>query len=216
MILATVVLFLLVGVSCEVLSPIPVSATSNAFTRGEKSSEIGVDLYIDLGCSDCMNDWPMLSAVYEKYASSVKFSYHLFPLPYHTWAFLLAKSAHVVNLHGDSKSDDVFNFIDYAYLPESQALIYNSATTSDRYCDIQSIVSTWVVNSTTVTADVYADAMLNDSDAEMNTRYAWKQSSLAGVSGTPMYVVNGIKVEGLTDAESWDKMFAGLLPSDEF
>jgi len=140
-----------------------------------------------------MNDWPMLSATYDKWADKVKFNYHLFPLPYHTWAFLLAKSAQVVGLYGTN--DDVFNFIDTAYLPDMQALIYNSATTDITYGDVQAIVSAWVTNSTSVSAVTYNDAMANDEDAELNTRYAWKQSTLNGISGTPLYNINGVRSE---------------------
>jgi len=43
----------------QVASVIPVSKTNNAFSRGKLDSEITVDMFIDLGCSDCMNDWPM-------------------------------------------------------------------------------------------------------------------------------------------------------------
>lgn len=201
--------------SSEILSPIPLSPTGNAFTRGLQTSNVVVDLFIDLGCSDCMNDWPMLSGVIAKYSDTVKFNYHLFPLPYHTWAFLLAKSANVVDLHSTDPTD-TFSFIDYSYLPDAQAMIYNGATTNMTYGDVQNIVADWVVASTSVSADVYNDAMTNDQNAELNTRYSWKYSTLQGVSGTPAYIVNGVSViAGLDDEEGWDKMIASLLPSTE-
>jgi len=46
---------------------------------------------------------------------------------------------------------------------------------------------------------------------EMNTRYSFKQATLAAVSGTPMHIVNNVKVDGLDTADAWDKMFKPLL-----
>jgi hypothetical protein len=166
------------------ISPIPLSKTGYAFSRGDTTSDVTIDLWIDLGCSDCMNEWPLLTEVYSQYESKVKFSYHLFPLPYHQFAFLLNKSVFAVGLVS-AEEDDVFKFIDAAYLPENQALVYNSVTADTTYNEMLQIVGGWVANSTSVDFSTYLDAMANNGDAEMNTRYSFKASALAAVYGTP-------------------------------
>jgi len=101
-----------------------------------------------------------VTEVYEKYKNDVKFRYTLFPLPYHTWAFLLAKSVQAVDL----LNGDVFSFIDAAYVPANQAMIYNSATADSTVTDVQSMVATWVTNSTAISLADYNDSMANDAN----------------------------------------------------
>ena len=93
MLVLVVLLLALFAASAQVTSPIPLSAASNGFTRGSASSSVTVNFWIDLGCSDCLSSWPLLNDVYEAYKGDVKFVYHLMPLPYHQFAFMLAKSA---------------------------------------------------------------------------------------------------------------------------
>jgi hypothetical protein len=192
-------------------SDIPLSPTGYTFSRGNLASSLKVDLFIDLACSDCMNEWPLLTEVYETYGSDFKFSYHLFPLPYHQFAFLLSKSATIIDTYGTDPSA-VFRFFDTVYVPSNQALIYNSATSSLSYNDVQSIVGSWVANCSDVSLDVYNTAMLSDEDSEMNTRYMWKSiADRGGVFGTPTFAVNDVYVNDVETFVQWDEMLGGLL-----
>ena len=192
-------------------SAIPLSPTSYTFSRGNLASSLKVDLFIDLACSDCMNSWPLLSEVYASYSSEFKFSYHLFPLPYHQFAFLLTKSATIVDMYSDDP-DAVFRFMDTVYVPANQGLIYNSVTSATSYNEIQSLVGTWVTNSSNVSLDAYNTAMLSDEDAEMNTRYMWKSvTDRGGVCGTPTFAVNDVYVNDVETRVQWDEMLEGLM-----
>lgn len=115
----------------------------------------------------------------------------------------------------------MFSFIDHSYLPSAQAQIYNSATSSLSYSSVLStIVSPWVVNSTSLTSSQYESYMStdyqNNSDAdynaEMNARYAFKNAAENGIIGTPTVWINGVEVDGLDDAEQWDMAIAEVLP----
>ena len=195
-------------------SPIPISSSSYAFSRGSLSSATTVDLWIDLGCSDCLNDWPLLEQVYDKYSDDVRFNYHLFPLPYHQFAFLLAKSANCVALHGSP--GDVFNFFDTLYTPSNQALIYNSATANMTYNEVMTTtVSKFVTDSSdSLSASDFLDFMASDYDCEQNTRYQFKNAALSSIYGTPMYTINGVTVtDGLSTIEDWTTFLDGLVSS---
>ena len=156
-----------------------------------------------------MNEWPLLSQVYEAYSTKVKFSYHLLPLPYHQYSFILGKSANVVDLVGES--GDVFNFIDAAFIPTNQALVYNGVTADTTYNEMLQIVSGFVANTTSISSADYLDAMATNSDAEMNTRYSFKASALESMYGTPMFKVNGVAVGGLNSFEQWEAALDSLL-----
>ncbi|GMI10317.1 hypothetical protein TrRE_jg7767 [Triparma retinervis] len=56
-------------------SSLPLSPSSFAFSRGQMGSDVTVDLWIDLACSDCMNGWPVINDVWEAYGDKVKFNY---------------------------------------------------------------------------------------------------------------------------------------------
>ncbi|GMH71116.1 hypothetical protein TL16_g05568 [Triparma laevis f. inornata] len=153
-----------------------------------------------------------MKSVYETYEDTVKFNYHLFPLPYHQFAFLLAKSANCVDLHGDA--GDVFNFFDIVYTNENQALIYNSVTANMTYNDVMTdIVSNFVTESSaSLSADDFLGFMASDYDCESNTRYQFKNAALNQIYGTPMYTINGVTVtDGLSSMDDWTAMIDGLL-----
>ena len=167
---------------------------------------------IDLGCSDCLNSWPLLTEVYETYGDTVKFNYRLMPLPYHQYAFMLAKSAFVVDTYGES--GDVFSFFDTVYTSENQGRIYNGATNDLSYNDVMNdIVAEFVTNATNIDADQYIQGM--DASVcgacEMNARYSFKNAALRGVYGTPMQQVNGVLVDGLDEMEDWKQVLDSLV-----
>mmetsp|Transcript_20687 Transcript_20687/g.43113 ORF Transcript_20687/g.43113 Transcript_20687/m.43113 type:complete len:241 (+) Transcript_20687:111-833(+) len=195
----------------EPTTPIPISASSFSFARGAMSSDIVVDMWIDLGCSDCMNDWPTLEEVYASYQNKVKFVYRLLPLPYHQFAFLLAKSAACVAVHS-ADADDVFDFFNTVYDPPNQALIYNSVTADMSYNSVmEDIVSKFVTNSSSITAEDYVKFMAEDYDLESNTRYGFKNAAIRGIYATPTFTVNGVTVQsGLDSFEDWQEMLDSL------
>jgi len=92
-------------------SMIPLSSNEYSYTRGNPSSSIVVEMYIDLACSATMDAWPTLNEVVDAYSNDVFFEYHVFPLPYHQQAFILSKAASTVNYFGDSASS-VFTYMD--------------------------------------------------------------------------------------------------------
>jgi protein-disulfide isomerase len=208
--LATLAFALVASATADYTSPIPLSKTSNSFTRGDLSSPITVDFWIDLACSDTMNNWPIYQEVYAQYESKVKFAYHLFPLPYHQFAFLLNKSANVVSL-ASKDADDVFRFFDASFEPENQAKVYNSATGDVTYNMMLQTVGQMVTNATSLDLDKYLDEMANNEDAEMNTRYGWKEAAMKSVIGSPITWINQVPVDGLESIEDWNAALDSML-----
>eukprot|EP00597_Dinobryon_sp_UTEXLB2267_P017976 CAMPEP_0201104706 /NCGR_PEP_ID=MMETSP0812-20130820/40727_1 /ASSEMBLY_ACC=CAM_ASM_000668 /TAXON_ID=98059 /ORGANISM="Dinobryon sp., Strain UTEXLB2267" /LENGTH=197 /DNA_ID=CAMNT_0047364065 /DNA_START=17 /DNA_END=610 /DNA_ORIENTATION=+ len=192
-------------------SMIPLQKYDYAFPRGNLSSLITVDFYIDLTCSSCLDAWPTLTNVVDEYKDQVRFMYRVFPLPYHQQAFILAKAAQVVNYYGAKSA--IFTFMDTAYALQPQ--IYNSATSDMTYNQVVRMVSNWATKDTGVSTDDYFIGMNSStsigSTIEMSTRYMWKYSCLKDIFATPLYIINGVEVEGLDTFEDWKSALDPLL-----
>lgn len=195
-------------------SLIPLSPNDYSFSRGNPASNIVVEFYIDLTCSACQDSWPTLNQVVAQYSDRVFFKYHVFPLPYHQQAFILAKAAQVVNYYSP---DNIFSFMDTVYT--NQAAIYNSATADMTYNQVVQLVEKWAVNDQ-LTSQQYYDGMNSSTTVgntlEMQARYTWKYSTLHSVYATPTFVIQGLKVMGIDDdITSWEKTLDPLLSASK-
>lgn len=192
--------------SAMAASLIPLSPSTYAFQRGNESSKINAAIFIDLSCSDTKAVWDTLNKVYDNYKGSVNFLYHVFPLPYHQYAFVLSKAAHVVDAYGDQGA--VFHYFDTVFANQEQ--ISNSATAGKTYDEMVAFIGKWATDGTGVTQEEYVQGMKN-SNIEMNTRYMWKYCTLHSVFGTPLYSINGIMDLGLTTYQQWANTLDGLI-----
>jgi len=190
---------------------IPLQKYDYSFPRGNLSSLITVDFYIDLTCSSCLEAWPTLTDLVSEYKDKIRFMYRVFPLPYHQQAFILAKAAQVVNYYGTTNA--IFTFMDTAYALQSQ--IYNSATSDMTYNQVVQMVAPWATKDTGVTSDDYFIGMNSSTSdggtIEMSARYMWKYSCLKDIFATPLYLINGVEVEGLDTLEDWKSALDPLL-----
>lgn len=76
--------------------PIPTGGY-DGFKLGEAGAIVQLEAFIDLACPGCKEAWPTIKAVTNAYGpKTLRLTVHTFPLPYHTWAFYLAQSAHVI------------------------------------------------------------------------------------------------------------------------
>ena len=197
-----VLLAFLCVASAQVETKIPLAPNARAFHRGNLTSVTTVDFFIDLTCSSCLDEWPLISQVYDAYKNDVHFLYHLFPLPYHQQGFIVNKAAQVVNYFGPQ--DAVFDFFDVAF--KNQAQIYNSATADKTYNDVVSLVEPWVTGLG-ITHNQYVDGMNSNtpvgSNIEMTARYFWKYTTLQGVFATPYFHIDGLEAGGLDTFADW-------------
>ena len=215
MVLALVLLSLLSKANIFVAaadSLLPLQKNQYAFPRGNLSSPVIVDFFIDLGCSSCLSSWPTITEVYDTYKDRVKFQYRVFPLPYHQQSFILAKAAQVVDYYGVKGS--VFTFFDTSFA--NQPLIYNTATADSTYNEVVALVSEWATAGTGVSYNDYYVGMNNTANTigntlEMNARYMWKNACLKEAYATPLFAVNGLGVDGLDTFADWQSVLDPLL-----
>jgi thiol-disulfide isomerase/thioredoxin len=152
---------------------------------------------------DCQEAFPTLvklSKVYD--AAKLRMTFHVFPLPYHRNAFLVAqvmfqkchlmfKAAAVVSAVKEE------NFVPFATGIYSVMDEFGSAASNLTEADVVARLSD-IAASAGVSYDVFLAGMKN-SDRNMDARISWKYGCSRGVSGTPTFFVNGVPVA----AESW-------------
>lgn len=202
---------LLAVVAQQTMTGIPISRVDYSFPLGNPSSMILVELTIDLGCSNCMDAWPMLSEVVELYKEEVHFKIRILPLPYHQQSFILSKAASTVFYYkGDRAAIDYMNNI-----MENQALYYNSATADKTYNEVVRMVAEAATNGTDLSSEDFYEGMdartVAGNTIEMFTRYEWKYNVVHGQFGTPFYQINGLVVEGLQTVDQWKETLDPLV-----
>ena len=72
--------------------PLPKRPLGFVYKGGEPSAHIHVEAFIDLTCPDCQQAWPTVKKVADMYGpQTVQLTLQLFPLPFHTNAFVAAQ-----------------------------------------------------------------------------------------------------------------------------
>lgn len=76
----------------ELQIPLPKRPLGFVYNGGEPSAPIHLTAFVDLTCPDSKQAWPTVKKVADMYGPKVvRFTLQLFPLPYHTNAFLAAQ-----------------------------------------------------------------------------------------------------------------------------
>ena len=200
-ILATIVL----GQSSTTQSGVPLSRSGYTYSAGFAASPVTVEMVIDLTCSATRDAWDVLSAVVHTYSDSVRFRIKILPLPYHQYSFLVSKAASTVFYYeGDGEA---FKFMNEAILKQPD--IYNSVTMDSSYNDIKEMVRGWATNSTSISSRNFDEGFDTSTDAgnkiEMFTRYEFKTAAIESQYGTPMFTINGLKMNGLVTFKEWEE-----------
>ena len=136
---------------------------------------------------------------------------HLFPLPYHTWAFHVAQSANIVAAHNQSA---VWQWMDVAFANQ-ESFFAEDLNDSNMAALLESMAK--------ASAMLPAGAMIKGlANQELNwaTRVSWKYGCSRSIAGTPSYLVNGVAVAASTSwsLAEWkqvlDPLVSALPPPD--
>lgn len=201
-----IVIALLLGLATAAqLTPIP-TAGQTGFVLGTDNSTYTMDVYYDHLCSDSAQAFPGLWQYWLSNKSWLQLNIHIFPLPYHHFAFEVAEAGHYIQV---TYPDQFIHFLAYffehqsTYLSDALAWSYN--TTLYRLAN-DTQVATGVPSSEVFTA-------LLDSSNNWSTRVGWKLSASKGVSGTPQYLVDGViapDASNQVSAGNWKNYFNDL------
>ena len=201
-ILVVLTSLLALSLSQETQTGIPISRVDYSFPLGDLNSPVTVEFVIDLTCSATKDAWLVLSEVVALYKDLVKFKIRILPLPYHQQAFILSKAASTVYyFQGDRAAIDFMNDA-----LEHQDKFLNGATENMSYKDVVKLVAGVATNGS-LSGEEYFEGMDPKTDAgatiEAFTRYEWKYAVTHGYYGTPLYTINGLIVNDLSELDEW-------------
>ena len=171
-----------------------------SFPLGNMNSLVTVEFVIDLTCSATKDAWPILSEVVALYKDLVKFKIRILPLPYHQQGFILSKAASTVYYYeGDRPAIDFMNDA-----LNHQDMFLNSATMDMSYNDVVRLVAGVATNGS-LSGEEYFEGMSPSTNAgatiEAFTRYEWKYAVSHGYYATPLYTINGLIVNDLSEVD---------------
>lgn len=148
---------------------------------------------MDLLCPDCAAAEPVLQQVAANYGpAKLQVVYHLFPLPYHTYAFTTAFTANIIRSLNASDAAAAawmaWNF------NGGQQQFWNAAVANMSANQVQAAMASVAQSVTGVSAAAIVDALNNNDDLNEATRISWKYGCQRTVTGTPSFWVNGLPV----------------------
>jgi hypothetical protein len=171
------------------------------------------ETYEDPLCPDCAAAWPTVLQVLQHYGpEKVRLTYHLFPLPYHTWSFTASMGATWFQQNNKTNGDQAaLDYIAFMYASQTEAF-YNTSATTD---DMISLFANLVHQQFPSVSVAAFTAGLQDPNINEATRISFKFSAYRSTTGTPHFELNGSPIDDqLNDGTlaDWEALIDPLLP----
>lgn len=201
---------------CSVCAQTPIPNRPDGFASpygGAADSPVVLDAFVDLLCPASQAAWPTLGQVIASYKGQVRLVTHLFPLPYHTWAFIFSQGAYIVDDNSSHNVSAVYNYFDFSFNIQTQ--YYNPATADLSTNEIVSQLAADVQKAGIMSAQSFQDG-INNSDLNMDARVAWKYACSRAITGTPSFLINGvfINADSSWTVADWQSVINPLLAAN--
>ncbi|OWZ22815.1 hypothetical protein PHMEG_0002405 [Phytophthora megakarya] len=212
--------FLLLSTTlCALIEAQQIPRRPPGFTLGSGSADAGVQLesYIDLLCPDSKTAYPGLKKLVEHYgADELRVRFVLFPLPYHQHAFATAEAAFTITTALGDKS--FIQWLETIYA--NQDIFWNKATKDLSPVQVIDKLKTLAQKTFPSLTDKQWDEQMTGyggTDVDDHTRKEWKYTCSRGMSGTPMYTLNGAPFEAGADwsFSQWFKVIDPLVKANQ-
>jgi len=185
----------------------PIPTTPDGLTTGNTNNPaLQLEAWYDLMCPDSAASFPVLwETLVQNYSilnaaeTNTSFTIHIFPLPYHHYAFLVAQGFRVI-MDNMNNSADAWNYINISFANQNP---YTTANTTN--FTMAQVAANWSTLISTAMPQ-YPDAEFynylmnetNDNTSQYNweARVSWKYACSRGIVGTPTYYANGVLVDG--------------------
>lgn len=175
------------------LTPFSLSPTHPCPLRSD--AQVLLEAHFDLLCPDCAAAWPVYQQVLAAYGpSKLRGIVHLFPLPYHTWAFAAAFGGNLLPLLNSTADPNALAYSWANTMFQVQANFWNAQTANMTATAVQQAFGQVAQQVAGVDPAAFVQQLNNNADVNMDTRISWKFGCSRGVSGTPTFFVNGILV----------------------
>ncbi|CAF0990946.1 unnamed protein product [Didymodactylos carnosus] len=174
----------------------PIPSRSQGFSVGPQDASITIDIFLDLTCGDCRSIFPTMLDLINEYNEKIQIKFHTFPLPYHTYSFIVNQAVHVIShlTHGNIKS--ILCYMKQIF--DQQTQFYDYSTLNMSRLQIMKLVSSFIPS--TIDKQKFLNG-LGDATINREGTIAFKYGCSRGVVGTPTFMINGVIVQGET--EKW-------------
>ena len=191
------------------LVPVPNPPDGFFLSPTNSTYNFTLEAYLDHLCDDCKAAYPGLISYYQKNSGWLQLIIHMFPVPYHTYAFFVTQAGRYIQEQMPSK---FLNFMSYMF--DHQEIFLQQAYS----WDIPTLLNKIAQYTATATGANFSDVLnaLKDADLNERVRVSWKYACDRIITGTPQFLVNGVLVAEATTytkEASWEKLFDSLKPN---
>nr|XP_034321923.1 uncharacterized protein LOC105341256 [Crassostrea gigas] len=171
-----------------------------AYSQSNNLTDLQLHAFFDPLCPDSKQAFPTLLQVANHYGPDVlTLRLHMFPLPYHRNSFLASMGTEAVYQLASSPSA-VFDWVAKIY--DNIYPLSNAPTKHMSETDVTNMLGD-IAAQLGIQKSQFLHKMA-DAWVDMNIRMDWKYGCTRGVSGTPLYAINGVvkvidKAWSLTD-----------------
>jgi len=203
------ILFLAVAIlGCFSLkaNPVPFPPTPDGYSRGSNTPQLHLEVFYDLLCPGSQNQWnilePLLKNTYHIDSNqTLRFTIHVFPLPYHIHAFTMAQGAKIIAAN-QAQASDIYTYLDIVF--KNQDSFQTDGTLGNSSTQIQKALTQLVVAQFPNVSNYFLDGLISGSQYDVQARVSWKYGTSRQVTGTPTFFANGVQVNGAYGFEEAD------------
>jgi protein-disulfide isomerase len=211
--IAQVLILSLFALSARSEQTMIITNTPDGYTMGGGyNAPIYIEAFVDLLCPDSWNSWMQLEPVFQHYNlpnnQTIRFTLHLLPLNYHTYAFIVAQGLRIVvdNLQHPA---DIWTYINQTFY--NQANFYAINLTEFTGNQVYQNLTNFMNSILPAYSSYIANGLGYDNTQDVETRASWSYAISRGVTGTPTFFLNGVYIDGADqyNTTQWMPIFAG-------
>ncbi|CAK4078015.1 unnamed protein product [Aphanomyces euteiches] len=201
---------LVLCMSLAVLGDIPTTTPGFTFKEGRKDAPVHLEVFIDLLCPYSKAAYPALKKLGNAFhGKDFRLTFQVLPLPFHRNAFIAAQSA--VTLVHAAGADAFVPWLETIYI--NQDKLSNAATKDVTPTQLIKQLASWATTAfPTVSLVEFTKHMQPGSEMDEKTRQLFRYSLAHGISGTPMFYLNGVHFNDADSGWSFDDWFKVIDP----
>jgi len=205
-------LFALFLLSASAANPTPIPPTPAGFSRGSNTPTLHIEAYYDLLCPSSKAQWGILEPLLKEYEldsnQTLRFTVHIFPLPYHYYSFLMSQGAQVI-YDKQTNAKEIFTYIDTVF--ENQEDYGCEAVVDKSQNTIRNSLYLQVIKRLPYASTYFLQGLTAGNAYDVSTRIQWKYGAYNKVTGTPTFFANGVEINGAAGftRDDWKKFIDG-------
>ena len=191
----------------------PIPTTPDGYARGSETPELHIEAYYDLLCPGSQSQWNILEPVLRNTFNitnnqTLRFTIHLFPLPYHIHSFTVSQGAKIIAAN-QKKASDIFDYLDLIF--RVQTSFETDFTFNKTQQQIKNSLNGYTTAEFPYVSNYFLSDLASGNQYDSDTRVSWKYGLSNRVTGTPTFFANGVAIDGgyTFTADDWTKFING-------